>query len=362
MESAPAWANDWLIRLRVSAECNGHPLLGPGRLELLEAIDRWRSITKAARQVGMSYRHAWLMVQSINEAAGKPLVASAVGGARGGGAQLTALGQYAVRVFSEVQKEVQIAAARVLPRVLNAGRPEAVVHVAAAISLEEVLGRLLADYALRRPAVRVRAVFGASNELADHVLAGAPCDLFLSAHADQIERLQRAGRCQAKAVVHLARNGLALVVPADSASDLRRPQDLARPAAGRVAIADPAAPLGRYTDEYLSRLGLRDQLAPRTVVADSSRGVLAALNAGKAEAGFVYSSDAARGSGIRIVFRPRTDAAVVEYRAAVLDSDARDAARTEAGSLLEAITSTSARRVFRQCGFIAVDSKSKPEP
>lgn len=357
--SSPSWASDWLIRLRVSAERNGEPLLGPGRLELLEAIDRWRSISAAARQVGMSYRHAWLMVQGINEAAGSPLVASAVGGARGGGAQLTELGRYAVRVFREVQTEVHATVVQVLPRVLNAGRPAALVHVAAAISLEDVLGRLLADYALRRPAVRARAVFGASNELADHVLAGAPCDLFLSAHVDQIERLQQAGRCRAEAAVPLARNGLALVVSADSASDIRRPKDLALPAAGRVAIADAASPLGRYTDEYLSRLGLRDRLADRVVIADSSRGVLGVLNAGKADAGWVYSSDAARAAGVRIVFRPRTDAAIADYRAAVLGSNgAQSDATLEAGKLLEYLTSTFAQRVFRQCGFIATERTS----
>lgn len=357
--SSPSWANDWLIRLRVSAERNGEPLLGPGRLELLEAIDRWRSISAAARQAGMSYRHAWLMVQGINEAAGSPLVASAVGGARGGGAQLTDLGRYAVRIFREVQTEVHAAAAQVLPRVLNAGRRGALVHVAAAISLDDALGRLLADYALRRPDVRARAVFGASNELADHVLAGAPCDLFLSAHLEQIERLEQAGRCQPKAAVPLARNGLALVVQADSASDIRRPKDLALPAAGRVAIADPASPLGRYTDDYLSRVGLQARLADRVVIADSSRGVLGILNAGKADAGWVYSSDAARGGGVRIVYRPRTDAAVAEYRATVVGSDdARDEARAAAGKLLEYLTSPFARRVLRQCGFIATERTS----
>lgn len=356
--SVPNWADDWLIRLRVWAERDGRPLLGPGRLELLEAIDRWRSISAAARQVGMSYRHAWLLVQSVNEAAGTPLVASAVGGARGGGAQLTEMGRHAVRVFREVQQQVQVAAVQVLPRVLNPGRPGVYVHLAAAISLEEVLGRLLADYALRYPAVRVRAVFGASNELADHVLAGAPCDLFLSAHVDQIDRLRQAGRCRAEAITSLARNGLALVVPADSTSEIRRPKDLARSEAGRVAIADPASPLGRYTDEYLSRLGLRDRMADRVVIADSSRSVLAVVNAGKADVGLVYLSDAARGAGVRIVFRPKTDAAVADYRAAVLDgSEARGDSRSEARQLVDYLTSPSAVRVFRQCGFIAAARK-----
>jgi molybdate transport system regulatory protein len=64
-ENECAWSDDWSIRLRLWAERDGEALLGPGSLELLEAIDRWHSISAAARQVGVSYRHAWLLVQGV---------------------------------------------------------------------------------------------------------------------------------------------------------------------------------------------------------------------------------------------------------------------------------------------------------
>lgn len=352
-KSESRWSKEWSLRLRVWAERDGQALLGPGRLELLEAIDRWRSISAAARQIGMSYRHAWMLVQSINEAAGKPLVESTVGGSRGGGARLTELGGDAVRIFREVQREVQAAAAQILPRVLHLGERRAVVHVAAAISLEEVLGQLLADYALRQPAVRVRAVFGASNELADHVLAGAPCDLFLSADVEQIERLQRAGLCRAKAQRAIARNALAIVVPVDSSANIRRPQDLVRPGVGRIAIAEPESPLGRYTHAYLAQLGLEGGLQDRAVTAGNSRGVLAVLHAG-ADAGLVYMSDAAMAAGVRIVFRARTSAIVADYRAVVLETG-RSA--QEARAFLEFMVSSPAARKFRNCGFLPAAKK-----
>lgn len=348
------WASDWSLRLRLWAEREGQAVLGPGRLELLEAIDRWRSISAAARQIGMSYRHAWLLVQSINEAAGRPLIESAIGGKQGGGARLTDFGRQAVRLFSELQKEVQTAAAQILPRVLNVGSRQVVVHVSAAISLEEVLGQLLADYGLRQPAVAIRAVFGASNELADHVLAGAPCDLFLSADAAQIERLRNSGLVGRGRPPTIARNGLALVTPADRSGGIRRPRDLLRSEASRIAIADPESPLGAYTRGYLDQAGLRDKLRDRVVTADSSRGVLAALHAGRAVAAIVYSSDAATAAGVRIVFRPRTAALDVAYRAAVLTT-ARSAA--EARAFLGFITSRPAARKFRACGFLAADRK-----
>jgi molybdenum ABC transporter molybdate-binding protein len=343
------WSGDWSLRLRVWTEREGKPLLGPGRLELLEAIDRWRSISGAARQIGMSYRHAWLLVQSVNEAAQKPLVESAVGGSRGGGARLTKLGKKAITVFRQLQQEMHTAAAHILPRVLHLGeRGAAVVHVAAAISLEEVLGQLLADYALRQPTVRVRAIYGASNELADHLLVGAPCDLFISADLAQVDRLRRAGLCPAHGARALARNGLAVVAPADAAIELRRPKDLLRPEVGRVALADPESPLGRYTHDYLTQLGVDEHLQDRLVMADSSRGVLATLEAGGAEIGLIYTSDAAMSDGIRILLRPRSEATVAEYWA-VVPASAQSA--DPAHNLLDFLASPAAGRRLRAFGF-----------
>lgn len=354
-ESEPGWENDWSLRLRIWIERDGQTLLGPERLELLQAIDRCRSISAAARQVGVSYRHAWLLVQSVNEAAGRPLVESAIGGSKGGGARLTELGRRAIQVFGQLQKEVQAAAAKIAPRVLPVGAQRAFVHVAAAISLEEVLGQLLADYALMQPAVRVRAIFGASNELADHILAGAPCDLFLSADMAQIERLQRAGLSGEKVPTAIARNGLAIVTPADSPSDIRRMRDLLRGDVQRVAIADPESPLGNYTRDYLRWLGLYDRLRDQAVIADSSRGVLAAIRAGRAGAGIAYGSDAATAAGVRMAFRPRTRAVVAEYRAAVL---ATACSADEAHALLEFMTSPAAVRKFHSRGFLPAGNRS----
>jgi molybdate transport system regulatory protein len=67
--------------------------LGPGRAELMERIARTGSISAAAREMGMSYRRAWLLVEAINAAFVEPLVATNTGGSGGGGAHLTEFGQ-----------------------------------------------------------------------------------------------------------------------------------------------------------------------------------------------------------------------------------------------------------------------------
>ena len=183
---------DWQIGVKIWAERAGRAILGRGRLELLEAIDRHNSISAVARASGISYRHAWLMVQSMNVAAGEPLVLAATGGSHGGGAKLTTLGRWTVAAFGGMQGQLQQAAAALWQKSTQ-GPPSTGIHLAAAVCLEEVLGQLLTEFHLQQPAVRVRTVFGASDELAEHVLAGAPVDLFLSAGPEPLDQLEAAG-------------------------------------------------------------------------------------------------------------------------------------------------------------------------
>ncbi len=67
--------------------------LGPGKADMLEQIRATGSISAAGRLMGMSYKRAWMMVESMNRCFRRPLVEAAKGGARGGGAQLTPAGE-----------------------------------------------------------------------------------------------------------------------------------------------------------------------------------------------------------------------------------------------------------------------------
>ena len=78
------------VRLRISRGTD--IAVGPGKIDLLEAIARTGSITAAARSLGMSYRRAWLLVDTMGRCFRHPVVEAAVGGRRGGGTRLTALG------------------------------------------------------------------------------------------------------------------------------------------------------------------------------------------------------------------------------------------------------------------------------
>lgn len=72
--------------------CGDEFALGPGKADLLAAIAEAGSISAAGRKLGFSYRRTWLLVDTMNRCWREPLVATAHGGARGGGATLTPLG------------------------------------------------------------------------------------------------------------------------------------------------------------------------------------------------------------------------------------------------------------------------------
>ena len=342
------WGSDWTVGLRIWAERNGQALLGPGRVELLEEIDRRHSISEAARRLGMSYRRAWLLVQSINTAAGEPLVLAATGGMHGGGARLTESARQAVAVYRELQARLQQTAECVWPRLVQGAEPEPV-HVVAPVSLEEVLGQLLADYAVREPAVRVRAVFGGSDELADHLLAGARADLFLTADPSQLDRLQAGHLLVSGTTKVFARNTLAAVGSADRPVAVRKPADLRGPAVFRIALAAPKCPLGGYSRAYLKSQGLHDLLAPHILEVDNSRAVLAAVRAGRADVGVVYGSDATCAADCRVLFRVRRPPVSIRYAAAVL---ALGRHPKQALDLLRFLTGRAASARFRRCGFL----------
>jgi molybdate transport system regulatory protein len=67
--------------------------MGPGKADLLHAIDNAGSISAAARSLGMSYRRAWLLVDTMNQCFKSPVVETLTGGQRGGGARVTELGR-----------------------------------------------------------------------------------------------------------------------------------------------------------------------------------------------------------------------------------------------------------------------------
>jgi molybdate transport system regulatory protein len=91
------------IRLRLRIDVDHEAAIGPGKIALLEAIIETGSISAAARELGMSYRRAWLLIEDINSRLRKPAVTRAKGGKQGGSSALTNTGMQLVRLFRKVE-------------------------------------------------------------------------------------------------------------------------------------------------------------------------------------------------------------------------------------------------------------------
>lgn len=95
--------------LILKIELNPAGRIGHGKIELLEHIATFGSISAAARQMDMSYKRAWDLVEEMNQIFGKPVVSAQTGGRRGGGAQLTQVGLALVSRFRAIQRAAEAA-------------------------------------------------------------------------------------------------------------------------------------------------------------------------------------------------------------------------------------------------------------
>lgn len=93
------------VRIRFGEEFQ----LGPGKADLLDAIDRTGSITASAKELGMSYRRAWLLIDEISRLFKRPVVDRAQGGAQGGGARLTDFGRALLAAYRRIEARTALA-------------------------------------------------------------------------------------------------------------------------------------------------------------------------------------------------------------------------------------------------------------
>ena len=95
------------LRGRVWIEVAGKPALTEPGADLLEQIDALGSLSEAARRLRFSYRRAWMLLDAMNRHWDTPLVVTAIGGHRGGGARLTDEGRAALSAFRDLQLQLE---------------------------------------------------------------------------------------------------------------------------------------------------------------------------------------------------------------------------------------------------------------
>ena len=113
-----------MARLRVSIVFESGARIGPGKAKLLESIRDTGSISAAAREMGMSYKRAWLLLDSMNQAFTEPVVTAAPGGAGGGGAILTPFGAEVLKRYRDIHDRAAAMAADDLAALARRARPD----------------------------------------------------------------------------------------------------------------------------------------------------------------------------------------------------------------------------------------------
>jgi molybdate transport system regulatory protein len=96
--------SDYKVAGSLWIECDGERFFGPGRVELLQRIEETGSINKAAKKMGMSYKKAWEMVNSLNSQATKPFVITQTGGEKGGGSIITSQAKQLINYHNELRQ------------------------------------------------------------------------------------------------------------------------------------------------------------------------------------------------------------------------------------------------------------------
>ena len=223
-------------------------------------------------------------------------------------------------------------------------------NIFAAASLSDALKEVARTY---EPVSGDKLVFNlaASSTLARQIKEGAPADLFFSADEAKMDDLAKAGLIAADSRLSLLSNTLVIVVNTEGGATITTPTDLAKPAVGRVALAEPqTVPAGIYAKEYLQRIGLWKQIIDKVVPTENVRACLAAIESGNVDAGIVYRTDALISKKVRIAYEIAVaEGPKISYPLAVMkESKHADAARKFAAYL----ASAEACAVFAKYGFL----------
>lgn len=223
------------------------------------------------------------------------------------------------------------------------------VTVFAAASLKNALDEVGAAYA--KTGGEARFSYAASSAIARQIEQGAPADVYVSADSDWMNYLAERKLIVVASRRDLLTNRLALIAPADSKATIRigRGMPLAKALGpGRLAVAGPDVPAGKYAKASLSALGVWDSVSGKLAQAENVRTALQYVARGETPFGIVYDTDAKVEPKVRIVglFPDATHPKIVYPAAVVAASNNPDAAK-----FLAYMGSPPAAAIFRKYGF-----------
>jgi molybdate transport system substrate-binding protein len=230
-----------------------------------------------------------------------------------------------------------------------------IVRVSAAISTRAALLAIEPEYE-RISGVDLRFNFGSSNDLARQIISAGGADLFLSADEVQMNRVEQAGQLVGATRIDLLANQLAVVELASTPTPLGVPFDAKRLASEevqRISIGEPnSVPAGRYARRWLESMGLWTSVESKLIPALDARSAVAAVEAGGADVGIVYATDAALAKSLRVAWIvPYTQEPRISYPMALI---AGGNLTREPYALWQYLQGEQASRHFQAQGFVVL--------
>ncbi len=236
--------------------------------------------------------------------------------------------------------------------------------VMAAASLLDAFNDLGAQFQAGNPGVTVTFNYAGSQQLAQQIASGAPADVFASANQSQMAAAVKTGRIDANAAKFFVQNRLVVVFPKDNPGKLATLQDLSRPGL-KLVFAAQEVPVGQYSLDFLNKasrdpaFGADFQAAVRKNVVsyeDNVKSVLAKVSLGEADAGIVYTTDAAGDPKAKVSQLAIPDAlnVIASYPIAALKDSSHLAL---AQAFVDLVLSTQGQATLEKYGFIPVINK-----
>ena len=230
--------------------------------------------------------------------------------------------------------------------------------VFAAASLKGAFTDIAKAYGKTHPNVAITFNFAGSDTLAQQINQGAPADLFASANGTQMNVAVKSGAIDGSAVKTFAHNRLVLIYPVTNPAHIQTLRDIARPGV-KLDLAAQTVPVGQYSLDFLDKASAdpaygtsyKAQALKNVVSYETDvKAVLAKVALGEADAGIVYTTDAASASG-KVGTVPIPDAlnSIATYPIGVVHSSPQAAA---ARDLLAYIVSTDGQAILARYGFL----------
>lgn len=226
------------------------------------------------------------------------------------------------------------------------------VTVAAAASLTDAMNELKTIYEKSHKGITIQPTYAGSGALQTQIEEGAPIDIFLSASNKQMNALEEKNLIDKESRIPLLKNEVVLITPKNEHVQIKDFRDLTNNKINKIAVADPnSVPVGQYSEEIFTKLGIWDQVKSKMVVSQDVRQSLDWVVHGEVDAGTVYKTDAyiEKDKVNIIASAPNGTHKPVQYPMAIVENS-KD--KKEVKDFYNFLKSEQALRVFEKYGFI----------